>query len=103
MGTWLWPGEYEFRIFQDNGYTLNGKSPITILYKTPNLTVQPQQGRSGDTLIITWTNGPNYISYGDSVRVDLYQDDKFYTNLQTGIWPEGTINFKIRQNTPPGR
>jgi hypothetical protein len=102
MSTWLWPGQYEFRIFQDNGYILNGKAPLTVLYKTPNLTAKPQQGKTGDTLVISWTDGPNYISYGDSVRIDLYQNDKFYTNLQTGIWPEGTINFKIRQNMPSG-
>jgi hypothetical protein len=102
MDHWLWAGEYEFRIFQDNGYIINGKIPIVVHYKTPNLTVQPQQGRPNETLVINWTNGPNYVGYGDSVRVDLYQGDKFYTNLQTGVWPEGTINFKIRNNTPPG-
>ena len=53
----LTPGEYEFRFFADNGYTLLATSPVVSL-RSPSLTVSVTSATAGEWVLVTVSDGP---------------------------------------------
>lgn len=86
------PGNYSFRIFQDDKYVRTGSQDIIIGYNTTTITVQPDEAHPGDTVTVAWSNGPPFDNSG---HLDFYHGDQKFSTFIAGVDPEETVQVKL--------